>query len=173
MAPFILLLFIALPIVELVVLIKIGAAIGALDTIGLMILSAIVGTALVRAQGLATLNRVRDSLARDIFPAKAVFDGICLLTAGILFIFPGFVSDAVGLLLVLPPVRALLRTLIWRYLAARGETRVWVNGEEVTPHPPQGPEGRPDGRADESGRTIEGSWHEVDNDRLEGRGPRR
>jgi UPF0716 protein FxsA len=166
MAPLILLLFIALPFFELVVLIKIGAAIGALNTIGLMILSAIVGTALVRAQGLAVLGRVRDSLARDIFPAKAMFDGMCLLAAGVLFIIPGFVTDAIGLLLVLPPVRALLRTLIWRYLAARGETHVWVNGEEVTPGPPRDPGG--------SGRTIEGSWHEVDNDRLEGgRGPRR
>jgi UPF0716 protein FxsA len=173
MAPFILLLFIALPIIELVVLIKIGAAIGALDTIGLMILSAIVGTALVRAQGLTVLGRVRDSLARDIFPAKAMFDGLCLLAAGILFIIPGFVTDAIGLVLVLPPVRALLRTLIWRHLAARGETRVWVNGEEVTPRPPQGPDGRTGGRPDKSDRIIEGSWHEVDNDRLEDRGPRR
>lgn len=160
MVPVLVLFFIALPIVEIVVLIKIGAAIGALNTIGLMILSAIVGTALVRAQGLTTLMQARDSLARDIFPAKAMFDGLCLLIAGVLFIIPGFVSDAIGLALVLPPVRTLLRALIWRHLAKHGETRIWVNGEEVTPGPGRGPGG--------AGHTIEGDWHEVDADRLEG-----
>lgn len=166
MVPVFLLLFIALPIVEIVVLIKIGAAIGALNTIGLMILSAIIGTALVRAQGLSTLMRARESLARDIFPAKAMFDGLCLLVAGALFIIPGFITDAIGLLLVLPPVRTLIRALIWRYLASRGETHIWVNGEEITPGPGRGPDRGPGG----PGRTIDGSWHEVDSDRhrLEG-----
>jgi UPF0716 family protein affecting phage T7 exclusion len=86
----------------------------------------------------------------------------------VLFIFPGFVSDAIGLALVIPPVRSLLRALIWRYLAGHGETRIWVNGEEITPGPGRGP------GPGESGRTIDGRWHEVDNERLEGgRGGRR
>lgn len=160
MVPILALLFIALPIVEIVVLIKVGAAIGALNTIGLLVLSALIGTALVRAQGTATLGRVQDSLARDIFPAKAMFDGICLLVAGFLFLVPGFVSDAIGLLLILPPVRTLLRRLIWQRLSHGGETRVWINGEEVTPGP-RGPAG--------PGQTIEGDWREVDADRLTGR----
>ena len=91
-----------------------------------------------------------------------MFDGLCLLIAGVLFIIPGFVSDAIGLALVLPPVRTLLRALIWRHLATHGETRIWVNGEEVKPGPGMG------GGPGEPGRTIDGSWHEVDNDRLEG-----
>ena len=157
MVPLLALLFIALPVAEIAVLIKVGSAIGVLNTIGLLILSAMVGTALVRAQGIATLGRVQDSLARDIFPAKAMFDGICLLAAGFLFLVPGFVSDVIGLLLVLPPVRTLLRRLIWRHLEGRGKTRVWINGEEVTPGP-RGP-----------GQTIEGSWREIEGDRLEGK----
>jgi UPF0716 protein FxsA len=165
MVPFIALLFIALPIVEIVVLIKVGAAIGALNTIGLLILSAMIGTALVRAQGLATLGKAQDSLARDIFPAKAMFDGICLLVAGFLFVLPGFVSDAIGLLLVLPPVRTLLRRLIWQHLEHGGTTRVWINGEEVTP----GPRGPQPGPNPARGPTIEGDWREVDADRLTGR----
>jgi UPF0716 protein FxsA len=158
MLPLIALAFIAIPIVEIAVLIKVGGAIGAWNTIALVILTAIAGTALLRAQGLATLARVQDSLARDIFPAHALFDGACLLVAGALLLTPGFVTDALGLALFLPPVRGLLRRLIWHRLQGRAGARIWVNGEEAGPRGPGGPDPGPGGPAP----TIEGEWREVD-----------
>lgn len=156
MLPLIALLFVAVPIVEIAVLIEVGGAIGVWNTIALVILTAIAGTALLRIQGLATLARVQDSLARDTFPASALFDGACLLVAGVLLLTPGFVTDALGLVLFVPPFRRLLRRLIWTWLAKRRSTRVWINGEEIGPG--AGP-GAPD--AGRSGTTIEGEWHEV------------
>lgn len=146
MLPLIALLLIGIPIIEIAVLIEVGGAIGVWNTVGLVILTAVAGTALLRYQGLATLARVQDSLAHDTFPAGALFDGACLLVAGALLLTPGFVTDTAGLLLFFPPFRALLRRMIWRHLG-RGKTRIWVDGTEVHP---------------EGERTIEGEWREIE-----------
>lgn len=99
-------LFIAVPLLEIAVFIQVGGFIGLWPTIGLVLLTAVVGTSLLRAQGLATLNRAQASMQRGEMPLREVFDGACLLVAGVLLLTPGFVTDAMGLLLFLPPVRA-------------------------------------------------------------------
>jgi UPF0716 protein FxsA len=134
-----LLLFVGVPIFELYLLIQVGSRIGALPTIGLTILTAVIGGGLVRLQGLSVLGRVRTSLDRGDVPALEMLDGALLLIAGFLLLLPGFVTDAVGFLLLVPQVR---RLVIARYV-------------QVLPrHPPSG--------ADEAGRVIEGEFRRDD-----------
>ena len=111
----ILLAFIALPLLEIGVFIAVGEDIGVLATVGATIATAVVGTFLVRTQGLATLNKVNESLSHGDMPVRPVFDGACQLVAGALLLTPGFITDAVGLLLFVPLVRTgLLAWLISR-----------------------------------------------------------
>ena len=106
-------LFLVVPFVEIYLLVEIGARIGAPWTILLVVLTAIVGAWLVRVQGLATWRRFQASLARNELPATALAEGLCLLIAGALLLTPGFFTDAVGFVCLVPPLR---RTLIKRLL---------------------------------------------------------
>jgi UPF0716 protein FxsA len=108
-----LLLFIGAPLVELFFLIRVGSVIGALPTIALSILTAVVGASLVRMQGLAVLMRVREAMDRGETPALALLDGAVLLVCGFLLLLPGFVTDIAGFLLLIPSLR---RALIRRYV---------------------------------------------------------
>ncbi|MEY6431457.1 FxsA family protein [Thioalkalicoccus limnaeus] len=113
MLPVIIILFIAAPLAELYVLLKVGSAIGPLTTILLAILTAVIGTLLVRQQGFTVLRRVQQQMAREELPALDMFDGALLLFAGLLLLFPGFITDAIGFALLVPPLR---RLVINRYV---------------------------------------------------------
>src|SRR3546814_4014327 len=121
MALFLLLAIIGLPIAEIAVLIQAGGLIGVGPTIGLILLTAILGTVLLRAQGMRTLDRARASLDRGEPPVGELFDGLCLLAAGGLLLLPGFITDTIGLLLFIPPVRRVLGRAV---LADRKRTRL-------------------------------------------------
>jgi len=108
-----LLIFVAAPLIELYFLIQVGSVIGALPTIALSILTAVIGGALVRMQGLAVLMRVRSMLDQGEMPALELLDGAVLLVCGFALLLPGFVTDIVGFLLLIPPVR---HALIRRYI---------------------------------------------------------
>lgn len=97
-----------LPVLELVLLIQVGSAIGVLPTLGLIILSAVLGILLLRVAGLATAWRARERLARGELPEREMFDGLLLALGGLLLLLPGFISDLFGLLCVLPFSRHLL-----------------------------------------------------------------
>jgi len=103
--PLLVLILVGVPLFELYLLIQVGSEIGALPTIGLSILTAIIGTYLVRLQGFAVLMRVRDMVDRGETPALEVLDGALLLIAGLMLILPGFLTDALGFLLLIPPLR--------------------------------------------------------------------
>lgn len=111
-----LLLFIAVPIVEIWLLLQVGGTIGAVPTVGLVVLTAVVGAALVRAQGFSTILEVRGSLDAGEVPAVAIVEGIFLLVAGALLLTPGFVTDAIGFGCLVPPLR---RALIVRFIELR------------------------------------------------------
>jgi UPF0716 protein FxsA len=100
------LVFFITPIVEMYLLIRVGGYIGAWPTIGLVMLTAVVGVALLRVQGLATLTRGMSRLQGGELPAREMAEGILLAVAGALLITPGFCTDAVGFLLLFPPGRA-------------------------------------------------------------------
>jgi UPF0716 protein FxsA len=106
--PLFLLLFIGVPLIEVYLLIQVGSEIGALPTIGLSILTAILGAYLVRLQGFSVLRRVYDLMDRDQVPALEVLDGALLLMAGLMLLLPGFLTDTLGFLLLIPPLRRLL-----------------------------------------------------------------
>ncbi len=109
---------IVIPGVEFAVFVEIGDRIGLWPTLSAVFLTAIAGVALLRRQGLTTLQRAKEHLERGRFPVNEVFDGLCLLVAGALLLIPGFVTDSAGLLLFFPPVRAILGRIIRRYLTA-------------------------------------------------------
>jgi len=103
-----LLLFVTIPLIELYFLIQVGSEIGALPTIGLSILTAVLGGALVRVQGFSVLTRVREALSRNQVPALEMLDGAVLLVAGLILLLPGFFTDFLGFLLLVPALRRLL-----------------------------------------------------------------
>ncbi|MEJ2691872.1 MAG: FxsA family protein [Candidatus Thiodiazotropha sp.] len=105
-----LLLFVGIPLTELYFLIKIGAQIGAFSTIFLTIFTALLGGYMVRRQGFATLMRVRELMERGEMPAIEVMEGAILLVCGVLLLLPGFITDGVGFLFLVPPVRRWLLT---------------------------------------------------------------
>ena len=108
------LLFIAVPLVELFVIVETARSIGTLETIGLLLLVSVVGAWMVKAQGLAVLWRVRSKLAEGLMPGRELVDGALVLLAGALMLTPGFVTDAVGLLLLFPPTRMAIRPILIR-----------------------------------------------------------
>ena len=116
----ILITMITVPVVEIVVFIEAGEALGLWKTIGFVFLTAVAGSALLRHQGLTTLALVRVSLDSGRLPVKELFDGLCQLAAGALLLTPGFVTDGIGLLLFVPPFRWVLRGLMTCQLKIRG-----------------------------------------------------
>ena len=157
MAIFLLAAFIGVPLVEIAVFIQVGGWIGLGWTLVLVVLTAILGTWQLRAQGLATLLRARDQVDRGALPARELFDGACLLVAGALLLTPGFATDAVGFLLFLPPVRDSLRELLARYVQTSMETRHFTGGG-AGPGAPGRPGGAPGGT---QGPIIDGEYRDV------------
>jgi UPF0716 protein FxsA len=113
----ILAMFIGIPLIEIYLFIQVGGAIGVWSTIGLVILTAFIGTALLRQQGLATLARAQSELDQQHLPVRELFDGVCLLVGGLLLLTPGFLTDTLGFALLIPPLRAILGRGVWAALA--------------------------------------------------------
>jgi len=105
------LLFLLVPLVEIYFLIKVGNLIGAIPTIALVVFTALLGAMLLRFQGWVTLQRTRMTMARGELPALEMFEGVLLLFAGALLLTPGFVTDAFGFALLIPPLRKAL--ILW------------------------------------------------------------
>lgn len=112
--PLFLLALLALPLIEIAVLIVVGSTIGVLPTIGLVILTGVLGMILLRFQGLVVLSRIRSEMGSGQIPDKTLADAAMIALAGLFLILPGFVSDVMGILLFLPPVRRFIRLMIGR-----------------------------------------------------------
>jgi len=106
-----LLLFVGVPLTELYFLIKVGAQIGAFPTIFLTVFTALLGGWMVRLQGFSTLQRVREAMERGEMPAIEMLEGAILLICGVLLLLPGFITDVVGFIFLIPPVRRWLLTV--------------------------------------------------------------
>src|SRR5436190_9330412 len=124
MALLLVLLFIVLPVAEIYVIIKVGEAIGVLPTIGLLILDGFLGAALLRHQGRAAWRRFNEALAAGRIPAREVFDGAMVIVGGAFLLAPGFITDVIGLLLLIPPSRALFRGIVARMARRRAVFRL-------------------------------------------------
>lgn len=114
--PVALILFIGIPIIEMVILIEVGGIIGALPTVGLVVLTATVGIWLLKLEGMATLARVQERVDRGELPETELLEGVMLLIGGALLLTPGFVTDAIGFTCILPG----LRRPIARWIIRRG-----------------------------------------------------
>lgn len=112
--PFILLLILAWPFLEIATFIYVGSRIGILPTIALTLLSSFVGVLLLRIQGIALLQKMRTELAANRVPAADIGHGAFIAFAGLCLLIPGFLTDILGLLLFLPPVRAFILYLLSR-----------------------------------------------------------
>lgn len=150
--PTLLILFVTIPLAELFLLIEIGGWIGALPTIALCLLTAMLGAALLRQQGLQTLARARTNLDRGALPAVELLEGVALIAGGALLLTPGLVTDVIGFLCLIP----LTRRWLVRLALARMAVRVGPAG----PGPGNGPD-RGDGERD----VIEGQYERRDDER--------
>jgi UPF0716 protein FxsA len=147
MIAFFVALAIVVGVVEISVIIQVGQWIGFLNTVGLLLLVSLVGAWLVKRQGLGVMARIREQRSAGRIPATEAFDGALILVAGVLLVIPGFVTDALGLLLLIPPVRAVARRFVSRRVFREVEmvrSRQWTRGEPpprqyVPPERPQPP----------------------------------
>ncbi|HEX8958526.1 MAG TPA: FxsA family protein [Solirubrobacterales bacterium] len=112
-------LFIAVPIVEIYVIVRVGELIGVLPTLALLVADAVLGSLLLRHQGRGAWRRFNAALAERRFPAREVADGLMIAVGGTLLLTPGFVTDVFGAILLIPPTRAIVRRLLRAYVSRR------------------------------------------------------
>lgn len=158
MAAFIFLALVATPIVEIIIFIQAGEAFGLWPTVGAVIVTAIIGTALLRHQGFSVLRSVQSSLEAGHAPVEQVFHGFCIVIGGALLLTPGFLTDAIGLALLTPPFRRLLGRVLAAHAARRVDVK--VNTADKA-HPGGGGEGGKPGRGGGKGDIIEGEYEEI------------
>ena len=152
-----LLLFIVMPITEMLVLIKVGSAIGALPTIALVLLTAMIGVALLKRQGPLTLLRAQERMRSGQLPATEMVEGVFLAIGGALLLTPGFITDAIGFLCLLPGSRHIIAHWVISNVQVGGQafTAQAHSYSQHTPHNP--PEASP-----QSKNTIEGEFRRED-----------
>ncbi|MBO6782882.1 MAG: FxsA family protein [Alphaproteobacteria bacterium] len=158
----ILALFIGVPLIEIYLFIVVGGSIGVWATIGLVILTALIGTALLRHQGLATLARAQAEMQEDRLPVRELFTGVCLLFGGALLLTPGFLTDAIGFALLVPQLREIIGRGLWRVFEGSRGVHFSVSGTGPNPRGPGGP--RPGGPGGRRGPVIDGDEFGVERD---------
>lgn len=111
--------FVGVPILEIWLFLVVGRRIGIFMTVGMVVLTAAVGSTLMRRQGMAVLRRAQEMVGHGRLPARELIDGVMILAAGLLLLTPGFFTDAIGFTLLVPPARAAIRELVKARLQAR------------------------------------------------------
>ncbi|MCJ8009639.1 FxsA family protein [Lederbergia wuyishanensis] len=122
---FFILLFIVIPAIEIGMFILSGKTIGVLPTVAIIIVTGILGAYLAKKQGLEALRRVQNDLRLGHPPGIAVLDGVCILAGGILLLSPGFLTDFIGLLLLLPFTRNSIRPLLLKVI------KKWIGRKQI------------------------------------------
>lgn len=131
------LVFVVAPLAELYVIVQVAHSVGAPQTILLLAAVSIVGAWLAKQQGLAVLRRMQGTIAQGKVPSREIVDGALVLLAAALMIAPGFISDVLAILLLLPPIRAVVRGAILRRIRAGGAVVTTAFGARA----PRGPDG--------------------------------
>jgi UPF0716 protein FxsA len=141
MAALLILLFIVLPIAEIYVIIQVGQAIGVVWTILLLIADSVIGARLLSWQGRSAWLRFQEAVAAGRVPHNEVLDGALIIVGGAFLLTPGFITDVLGLLLLLPPSRALIRRVAARSIRRRGAVArvVYYGRPRRPPEPPNEP----------------------------------
>lgn len=133
MAAALLLLFLVVPIVELAVIIQVGQLLGVLPTLGVLVVLSVLGAWLMKREGLGVVRRAQQQARSGRVPGREVADGFLIVLGGALMLTPGFVTDAVGMALLLPPVRALVRPVLLGQLQARAVDAALGGGARRAP----------------------------------------
>lgn len=154
--------FVAVPIVEIALFIQVGGFIGMWPTLGIVVLTAVLGTMMMRAQGALAMQDVQRSFNDLRDPTEPLAHGAMILVAGVLLLTPGFFTDTLGLSLLIPPVRR----AVFAFVASRIKIRTVHYGP--TGPGPQGPRRSPQGDD-----IIDGEFHEVDDDAVQVEPPKR
>ncbi len=154
-----LIVFLSVPIIEIALFIQVGGLIGLWPTLAIVIVTAIAGTSLVRSQGRLALGQLQSSFQRLDDPSEPLAHGAMILISGVLLVTPGFFTDAVGFLLLVPQVR----TAVFRFVSARVKMQSFQMGGQMGPMHPRGPAG--------SGPIIDGEFEEVQPDPAPGHRP--
>ena len=151
-----LLLLVGLVLLELTVMIEVGSVIGALPTVGLLVLTAVLGSSLVRSEGIKTLFSAQQKMQQGEMPGREVMGGMMLALAGLLLIIPGFVTDIFGVLLLQP----WLRNKLADKLIGSSQFRMQMGGFQQGTQSPFGNAPSDDhlGHAKQGGTTIEGEF---------------
>lgn len=155
-----LLLFIFVPIIEIGLFIQVGGFLGLWPTIGLVLLTAFVGASLVRSQGLQTLMSVQTRLRQGEMPAQQILEGVMLAVSGVLLLTPGFITDALGMVLLLPTPRA----AIAKYLMSKMVVKTVSSGSFGGGFQQNDPFGRGPFDGNQQGDTFEGEFERKDDD---------
>jgi UPF0716 protein FxsA len=129
------LVFLGLPLLEIAVLIQVGQAIGFWPTLALLVLSAAVGMIVIRQQGLSMVGRMFDSMSQGRFAVTSIVDSYAVIVAGCLLIVPGFITDALGLALLVPPLRSIILGAMLPGIAGRRR----VDQRATSPNRPSEP----------------------------------
>lgn len=119
MLPLLVLLFVLVPIAELAIIIQVGQTVGIAWTVAILVADSVLGSLLMRTQGRATWRRFNEALQSGRVPANEVLDGGLVIFGGACLLTPGFITDLLGLLLLVPPTRAVVRRLLVRRFALR------------------------------------------------------
>jgi UPF0716 protein FxsA len=139
--------FILIPLLEIYLLIQVGSVIGAIPTVAMVVFTAVLGALLLRHQGLYTLSKVQTSLARGELPTVAMLEGLVLLISGAMLLTPGFFTDTLGFLGLIPPLRQ------WLILKVMERGIIHTMGPRHTPfHDRQGPQ------------TLDGEFRHLDDE---------
>jgi len=121
---YLILLFTILPALELVLLIKIGTHIGVTSTLFIIIFTGVLGAYLARLQGFLALQKIQAELARGVLPSVELMDGLMILVGGVVLLTPGFITDTLGFLLLIPWTRALIKKWLskkFEHMIAKGQ----------------------------------------------------
>ncbi len=156
----ILFIFVAVPIAEIAIFIEAGHLLGVWTTLALILITAIIGSGMLRYQGLRALRNTQDALHRNELPVREVLTGLCLLFAGVLLLTPGFLTDCIGFFLLIPKLRLFLGQIIFAQIRTTSYSGVWSLNEK-TRH-----KNDVDGR---NATVIDGEFHEIDNKPLQRR----
>ncbi len=125
-----LLLFVGLPLIELALLIKLGQLWGVWPTIGLVVITGIVGASLARIQGFLVYTRIQNELAQGRMPAEELIDGLLILVGGVVLLTPGILTDLFGFAMLLPLTRLFFKRWLRRRfdsMVQQGETRIFIH----------------------------------------------
>lgn len=164
--PYALFLFIVMPIIEIALLLRVGDAVGWVPTLLIVIATAIVGSAMLRQQGLATLNKARQRMDAGEMPAQQLLEGILIMIGGVLLLTPGFVTDALGFVCLIPFTRQWLAIK----LSARAIVGFSAANQAGAPRPAshsgQASRGDPISKRqkDGAGEIIDGDFKRIDDE---------